>query len=411
MTLTQPQQAKNHNGNAVWIVLVVAGITAALHIWKLPAALPIIQESLGFSLVTAGVLLGIVQLAGVAGGLAVSLLAEILGPRRTMIIGLSFLSAGSAIGALSMGAGLLLTSRAIEGIGFIMATVVGPGLVRSHAPAPRINLAIACWSAYQGAAILVGLIVSAFLLQVTRWQSLWWAMVWITLGSIVLVLRFVPADHASAAGKIGFAMQRIGITARHPRIWIAGAIVGCYTIQWMAVIGFLPTIYAQNGLHGIGPGMATGLVGGLNAVGAIVTGTILQRGAPARMLLILAFCIMAATSALTFAVNWQPTPSDMIWQVSLVGLFSLFGAIIPATMTIMAVDLAPPGGSAPAAMGLMQQIFNTGHFLGPVLLAMLATNTGGWSSTWWMTCTFSIVGTALSVILLRHRNRFSFTRS
>src|SRR5690606_39595810 len=46
-----------------WIVVVVAGISAALHIWKLPAALPMIQEDLGLSLLAAGVLLGIVQVA------------------------------------------------------------------------------------------------------------------------------------------------------------------------------------------------------------------------------------------------------------------------------------------------------------------------------------------------------------
>jgi len=35
----------------------------------------------------------------------------------------------------------------------------------------------------------------------------------------------------------------------------------------------------------------------------------------------------------------------------------------------------------------MQQIFNAGSVAGPALAAWLVTRTGGWQSTWWMTCT------------------------
>ncbi|MFF5792404.1 CynX/NimT family MFS transporter [Paeniglutamicibacter sp. NPDC012692] len=411
MTTTQTRLQKTRGGNAAWITVVLAGVTAALHIWKLPAALPVIQESLGFSLLTAGVLLGIVQLAGMVGGLAVSLLAEVFGPRRTLILGLVFLGAGSALGALSTGAGLLLASRAIEGVGFIVATVVGPGLIRSHAPAARVNLAVGCWSAYQGTATLLGLLASAFLLQVASWQSLWWLMAVVSLLPIPLVLRFVPADPGAGTGGARTAMARIGITARSGRVWIAGIVFGCYTIQWMAVVGFLPTVYAQSGITGVGPGVLTGLVGGMNAVGALVTGNLLQRGAPARLLLNLAFVLMAVTSVLTFAVDWSPVPNGMTWQVACVALFSLTGAMVPTTLTRMAVDLAPEGGSASAAMGLMQQIFNIGNFTGPMIVAWLATATGGWSSTWWMTCGFAALGILLSLALSERRLGLRFSHS
>ena len=403
MTTAQVRLPKTRGGNSAWITVVIAGITAALHIWKLPAALPLIQDDLGISLLAAGVLLGIVQLAGMAGGLAVSLLAEVIGARRTLLLGLLFLSLGSVLGALSPGAGMLLSSRAIEGIGFIVATVVGPGLIRSHAPAPRVNLAVGCWSAYQGTATLLGLLASAFFLQVGTWQALWWMMAGLSLLPIPLVARFVPADHGAGRGGVRPAMARIGITARSARVWIAGIVFGCYTIQWMAVVGFLPTVYADAGLTGVGPGVLTGLVGGLNAAGALATGALLQRGAPPRLLLNLAFMLMGATSVATYAVDWSAVPHGLGWQVACVALFSLTGAMVPTTLTRMAVDLAPEGGSAPAAMGLMQQIFNTGNFAGPMIVAALATATGGWSSTWWMTCGFAALGILLSLALSERR--------
>ncbi|GAA5228472.1 CynX/NimT family MFS transporter [Paeniglutamicibacter antarcticus] len=409
MTTTQSSTPHLAGGNAAWIVVVIAGITAALHIWKLPAALPLIQEDLGLSLLAAGVLLGIVQVAGMLGGLAVSLLAEVIGERRTLLVGLLFLSAGSALGAMSIGANTLLASRAIEGVGFIVATVVSPGLIRRHAPFNRVNMAVGCWSAYQGTATFVGLLGSAYFLQVGTWQMWWWVMAVVTLVPIPLVLRIIPADvpHGSQGAKA--AAGRIGITARSPRVWIAGVVFGCYTIQWMAVVGFLPTIYEQSGMGGTQPGILSAIVGGLNGVGAITTGILLQRGAPPRMLLFISFIAMAVTSFLTFAVDFSGVPGGLGWQVACVGTFSLIGAMIPATMTRMAVDLAPKGGSAPAAMGLMQQIFNIGNFTGPMVVAWLAMTTGGWSSTWWMTCTFAAVGIVLSAVLVGRRDSMAFS--
>lgn len=411
VTMTQSSLQRTAGGNAAWIVVVVAGITAALHIWKLPAALPLIQEDLGLSLLAAGVLLGIVQVAGMVGGLAVSLLAEVMGERRTLILGLLFLSAGSVFGALSIGAGTLLASRAVEGVGFIVATVVGPVLIRRHAPYRRVNLAVGCWSAYQGTATFVGLIASAYFLQVGTWQMWWWVMAGMTLIPIPLVLRVVPADHPAGAGGAKAAAGRIGITARSPKVWIAGVVFGCYTIQWMAVVGFLPTVYGDSGLSGTHAGVLSAIVGGLNGVGAIVTGMLLQRGAPARALLFIAFALMAGASLLTFAVDWSLVPGGLGWQVTCVGLFSMVGSMVPATLTRMAVDLAPEGGSPSAAMGLMQQIFNIGNFTGPMIVAWLAMTTGGWSSTWWMTCSFAALGIALSAVLVGRRGSMHFSHA
>jgi CP family cyanate transporter-like MFS transporter len=411
VTMTQPSLQRTAGGNAAWIVVVVAGITAALHIWKLPAALPKIQEDLGLSLLAAGVLLGIVQVAGMVGGLAVSLLAEVIGERRTMLLGLLFLSAGSIFGALSIGANTLLASRAIEGVGFIVATVVGPGLIRRHAPFRRVNMAVGCWSAYQGTATFVGLISSAYFLQVGTWQMWWWVMAAVSLVPIPLVLRMVPKDHPAGAGGAKAAAGRIGITARSSKVWIAGLVFGCYTVQWMAVVGFLPTVYGESGLSGTHAGILSAIVGGLNGVGAIITGMLLQRGAPARALLFLSFVLMAGAGMLTFAVDWSPVPGGLAWQVACVGFFSLTGAMIPATMTRMAVDLAPEGGSAPAAMGLMQQIYNIGNFTGPMIVAWLAMSTGGWSSTWWMSCTFAVLGIILSAVLVGRRGAMHFSHT
>jgi MFS family permease len=202
-------------------------------------------------------------------------------------------------------------------------------------------------------------------------------------------------------------VRRIGATIRSPKPWIAGLAFACLTIQWMTVVGFLPTIYAQNGLRGIWPGVLTAVVGGLGAAGSIGTSPLLQRGVPVRALLIPAFAAMAVTSVLTFAVNWTMLPAGTILQFVCVATYSLSGAAIPATLFRIGVDLAPPAGSAPAVIGLMQQLFNAGGVAGPAIAAWLVTLTGSWQSMWWMTCTFAGLGGLLSLYLSERRLRIT----
>ena len=51
----------------------MAGVSAALHVGKLPPAVPVLQQQLGVSLLQAGFLLSTVQVAGMLLGLVVGL--------------------------------------------------------------------------------------------------------------------------------------------------------------------------------------------------------------------------------------------------------------------------------------------------------------------------------------------------
>ena len=385
-----------------WIIVVLAGVSAGLQVWKLPSALPLLRDDLSMTLLQAGTLLGIVQVAGMLGGLAVSLLAELIGERRCLATGLILLCLGSATGAVAWSAAPLMASRAVEGAGFILVAVTGPGLIHRSTPPRRLTTAIGFWGAYQGISTFVGLIAGALVLQVLPWRAWWWATAALALAPLPLVLARVPRDRARGHG-VGTAVTRIARTIRAPGPWTAGLIFACYTLQWMAVVGFLPTIYRDNGMTGSWPGILSAVVGGVNALGSITTAKLLQRGLSVRALLIPAFTLMATTSLLTFAVDWQTLPAGTMLQFGCVTAFSLIGGAIPATLLRTAVDLTPKDGSAPATMGLIQQVFNTGSFAGPAIAAWLATRTGGWQSTWWITCTCAALGSMLSLCLSERR--------
>ena len=112
-----------------WVV-VLAAVCAALHVGKIPPALPVLQAALSLSLVQAGFLLSMVQLGGMTLGLAVGLSVDSIGLRRSVLLGLSLLTVSSALGGLASGIQALLVLRAIEGFGFLWVVMPGPALIR-----------------------------------------------------------------------------------------------------------------------------------------------------------------------------------------------------------------------------------------------------------------------------------------
>jgi predicted MFS family arabinose efflux permease len=374
-----------------------------MHIWKLPAALAGIQADLGTTLIQAGLLLGIIQLASVVGGLVTAVGGELAGLRRLLLAGLVLLSVASTLGAMAPSTELLMAARTLEGIGFLLAVVVAPALIRQVTPPQRLNVALASWGAFQGMATLIGLSAGALFLQAAGWREWWLVMAVVTLLPVPLLLRRVPRDVVPADTGLRAAVRKVARTASTRQPWIIGLVFACYTAQWIAVLGFLPSIYRSAGLEGPLPGILSAIVGGVNACGALSAGPLIQRGLSERTIIFWTFLAMAAASVATFAVDWESSGLGIVFQVAFIAAFSAVGGLIPAAVTRYSVRIAPADGSVTAVLGLTQQSFNVGNFLGPMLFALLATSTGGWGTTWWLTCALSGVGMAL-LAFVGHRD-------
>jgi len=398
--------ATTRSATRAWTVVVVTGILAAMHVWKLPSALEFIRADLGITLVESGALVGVVQMAGGLGGLAASVVAERIGSKNTLLVGMLCAGISSLVGGFAPNAAWLMTTRAIEGIGFILITVAAPAMVRALAPSDKVNGAMGWWGAFQGIALFLGVGLSAVLLNASdvSWNVWWFIMGIATLGFMPVVATRVPADppgvvHLRRIGRVILA------SVKTPLPWALGLIFSSYTLQWGAVLSFLPTIFAEadidTGLDAaIVVGLATAVVGGLNGVANVLTGILLQRGHPPRRLLIIGLATMAVMSVLVFAPDWSQVPGTVTWALLAAAIFSFTGALVPTTVTRQAVDIAPPGGSASAVIGLITQMFNLANFVGPIILSAIAAAAGTWQMSWTMTVTASAIGIITALVFV-----------
>jgi MFS transporter, CP family, cyanate transporter len=175
-----------------------------------------------------------------------------------------------------------------------------------------------------------------------------------------------------------------------------------YSSQWMAVIGFLPTIYAEARVPAGWMALLTALAAAMNIAGNIAGGRLLQRGvAPARLLRG-GFAAMALGSIAAFAQIGSgdaalALPATLRYLA--VCVFSLGGGVVPATLFLLAVRLAPGPSTVSTTVGLMQQASSLGQFIAPPVVAWVANRAGGWHWTWAVTLACSLAGIVLAARL------------
>jgi predicted MFS family arabinose efflux permease len=320
-----------------------------------------------------------------------------------MVSGLWILSASSLLGGWAENAATLLALRACEGLGFLLASLPAPSLIRRLVEPRRLSAAMGLWGAYMpigtAAALLTGPAVIAWL----GWPGWWWLLGLLSLCMGLWLWRALPAHcdqpAAHAASPLAARLRR---TLAAPGPWLAASSFAVYSGQWLALIGFLPSIYAQAALAPAWAAPATALAAGVNLVGNIASGRLLQRGLPARGLLQAGFCAMLVGAVVAFApITDAAGPATAAVRYGGVLLFSMVGGLVPGTLFALSVRLAPDEGTLSTTVGWMQQWSSFGQFVGPPVVAWVAARQGNWSSTWIVTGAMALAGMVCAAAIAR----------
>jgi MFS transporter, CP family, cyanate transporter len=405
----------DRKGSAAAVLVVLAGVSAALHVAKLFPALPVLREHLGISLVEAGFLLSAVQLAGMTLGLAVGLLADGIGLKRSMLAGLVLLSGAGVLGGWTQGAASLLVLRAIEGAGFLLVCTPAPALIRRLVAAHRLSGILGIWSSYMPLATALALLCGPFFISRAGWQAWWWALSALSLFMAVALWKLAPADDVPAlAGPAGQAapswVHRLRHTLSSPGPWLVALSFAAYSGQWVAVIGFLPSIYTQAGFSGSATAGLTALAAAVNMLGNMATGWLQGRGLRPQALLYTGFCVMGLATFMAFMTfDGSGLPASVRYIAVL--LFSMVGGVIPGTLFTLAVRLAPGKDTVSTTVGWMQQWSAFGQFVGPPLVAWVASSAGGWQWTWVVTGACASAGLVLAWLLGRQLEHLRHAKS
>jgi len=385
------------NSPARQVALIVAvGSSGGAAVGKVPISLPVLSEAFDLSLLQASLTISFFLLAAMLVGIFGGMLADRFGQRRIMMLGLIVSAAGGLLGASSTSATALLLSRAVESFGFIATVLPGPALLTRLVSAHRLWPVMGLWACYMPLGMSIVLILCPWLLDVIGWRGIWVAVAITSALLAVLVWRVVPADPEREQAASSMALVRQTVRGLKP--WLLAGSFCVYAGQWMSVFGFLPTLYQEQGVAATAAGLLTAVGAGVNMIGNLGAGLLMQRGWQRHRLLIFAALTMLVSAWIIFASS---APFAVRYAALLA--FSAAGGLIPGTLFASTPAFAPNPSTVSTTAGLMQQGSALGQFLTPPLIALVVSSTGSWSVTWIVTGMLACVNVLLALVIRRQR--------
>jgi MFS family permease len=337
----------------------------------------------------------VVSLFNVTGGvlgLVAGTFGDRFGSRRVVVYGLVALAAGSLAGAFAHSPWLLLFGRFLEGLGFIAVATATPGMIVAATRIGDLRLALGAWSTYMPAGSAVAMVLAPLLLVGLGWRGVWVAAALLALVWAVLLLRCMPPDRPHHERTDGASLLRnIVLTVTRAGPWVLALAFGCYTIQWVSLMVWLPTfLVEQRGLAIGSASVLTALVIACNVPGNLLGGWLLHRHLARWKLLALSGVGMIVCLAAIFGTQ---LPDTLRYLACLA--FSCAGGMLPAAVLSGAPVVAPSSAQIATTNGLLIQGSNAGQMIGPPALAWLVTLTADWQSGYWL-----LQGAAIAVVAL-----------
>jgi MFS family permease len=366
--------------SAVWAVFA-GGLICGAYIGKVPPALPAQRTELGLTLVESGFIATTFNVIGLLVGMFVGVLCDRFGHKRLGLAGLAVMCLAGLLGAAAWNFPSLLVSRFFEGVGFILFTVAGSALMAAAADTPDRSKVMGLWSAYMPSGGSAAILLAPLLLWAWGWRGLW-----VTLSVVAAICFLLVARHSPTPRYGGVASMKLALESLAQPASVALALLfAFYVAQWTSVMIWLPTFLVDQ--RGAAPAVAsllTALMVLVNVPGNLGGGWLLSRGVRRGPLILAAAAIMVVAD---IAMLGSGLPDALRFVAVLV--FSCCAGVIPACIFTGVVVHAKTPQHVGTTNGMVMQTSQAGQFFGPILLAWLASNFGGWGASLWAMLAFA----------------------
>ena len=171
------------------------------------------------------------------------------GRKRVLVIGLGVFIAASLGGALAGSTAMMIAARALAGVGAAMIMPVTLSVITSTFPPEEKAKAIGIWTGVAGGGGMIGMFVSAFMVDVVTWRWLFAFPIVLIAASLVLSLRYVPesredSEHpfdiaGSVLSFLGIGGLVLGIHEGPERGWGDPITVVGLVVAVVCIIGFI----------------------------------------------------------------------------------------------------------------------------------------------------------------------------
>ncbi|MFG3321081.1 MFS transporter [Streptomyces sp. NPDC048171] len=205
MSTNQPSRTTHDAGDApdeglpdarrrrtILIAVCVALMAVIASVSGLNVAQPDLAVAFGASQSTILWFINVYTLTLAALLLPLGAIGDRLGRRPTLIAGLTVFGVASAVAGLAPSSEVMLAARTLSGVGAAMIMPITLAVITSTFPAQERGRAIGVWTGVAGGGGILGMFLSAALVDVASWRWLFVLPVALVAVALVLTLRSVP---------------------------------------------------------------------------------------------------------------------------------------------------------------------------------------------------------------------------
>jgi predicted MFS family arabinose efflux permease len=353
------------------LTIVACGVVAALQVGKAAIAAPALQSDLGLDLAQIGAVAGIFSVLGFVGSIPAGLVIATTTARSVLLWGLLAIALGAGAGAVAPSFPVLLATRVLEGLGFLLVTVAGPTLLERSVEARMRDVTLALWSCFMPIGIALALLTGPLF---GGWRAMWWASAAMAILLLGLAGLIEPGTAARSSSGRAALVGGIATLVRRRGPAVLAICFVLYNVMFFALFSFLPILLMQRlAVSNESAGMLSALAAAANIIGNLAAGQLLARGMSRARLIAVASLAMGA-----FAVGIFLPILEGHWALLLCVAFSAVGGIIPAALLSAAPIASTSATLVPVMMGLLMAGSNLGQMIGPVAVGA-AVEAWGWS--------------------------------
>jgi MFS family permease len=154
-------------------LLLACGIGSSMQVGKVPPALGAVQRDLHLGLVGGAWVISMFSIVGAALGCLAGSAVDRMGPHRAATGGLFGIAAASVAGSFAQLPWVLLASRALEGMAFVVVVVAIPSLLVASASQADRRFVPALWGIYMPIGMAISLATAQSVLLAYGWRVLW----------------------------------------------------------------------------------------------------------------------------------------------------------------------------------------------------------------------------------------------
>ena len=347
-----------------WVVLALlyfVRATMAVQFQSVAAVAPLLGADFGVSLADIGILVGLYSVPGVALALPGGALGQRFGDKRTVILGLALMMAGSCIMAFSTSWSGQISGRVVAGVGGVLMGVLMAKMVADWFTGKELSTAMAIfvnsWP--------IGIAISLLALPPigTTYGASGASLAVAALIAVAAGLLAVSYQSPDVSAPTTSSSGRLGLHAAMAVV-CAGSIWGLYNIGFVMVFSFGPSMLVEHGFSITEAGSAISIVLWLSAISIPLGGVLADRTGRHE-------AIMAACFLLTAMLLIVARRTEVIIPI-LVALGMLSGLAAGPILSLPARVLEPD--TRAIGMGVFFSISYLGLVLGPTL--------GGTYATW-----------------------------